>query len=460
MNLNRIVPEEQDPEARKKNFDEVSLGYTPEEAVAESKRCIQCKNPRCVEGCPASIDIPMFIKLISESKPEEACKKIKEKNFLPGVCGRVCPQEEQCEKECVLNKTGAPINIGKLERFAADNEHRRSAPDISPDTGKKVAIVGSGPAGLTCAAELALKGHKTVIYEALHAAGGVMMYGIPEFRLPKKIVQHEIDYIKKLGVEIKLNYVVGRLVDIDELNRKYDAVFIASGAGLPFFMDLPGENLNRVYSANEYLTRCNLMKAYKFPEYATPIKTGKHTVVIGGGNVAMDSARAALRLGSKVTVVYRRTEKEMPARIEEIEHAKQEGIEFEFLTNPIKILGEKEVNGIECARMELGEKDASGRPKPVEVKASNFTIDCDAVIIAIGQGPNPLICKTTPKLKCGGKSNIEVNNNLSTSIKGVYAGGDVINGGATIIQALGEGKKAAESIDNYLSKTSFGEIKE
>lgn len=450
---NRIKPKEQKPEVRIKNFNEVNLGYTKEEAIDEAKRCLQCKIPKCVEGCPVQIDIPAFIKLIKEDKVDEACKKIKEKNFLPGVCGRVCPQEKQCEKECILNKTNVPINIGELEKFAADNETREEIPKISSNTNKKVAIVGSGPAGLACAAELALKSHKAVIYEALHLAGGVMVYGIPEFRLPKKIVKKEIDFIIRLRVEIKLNHLIGKTLDIKELKQKYDAIFIASGAGLPYFMNIPGENLNRVYSANEYLTRCNLMKAYKFPEYATPVKKGKHTIVIGGGNVAMDAARIALRLGSKVTVIYRRTEKEMPARIEEITHAKEEGIEFKFLTATVKILGKKEVKGIECVKMELKEKDASGRPKPVEIKGSNFTIDCDTVIIAIGQGPNPLISKTTPELKCGPKNNVEVNEDFSTSIEGVYAGGDIISGIGTIIKALGDGKKAAASIHNYLSKS-------
>lgn len=448
---------QQDPDVRRRNFDEVPLGYTAEAAMLEASRCIMCKKPKCVDGCPVEIDIPAFIALIQDGKFTEASRKIKEENALPAICGRVCPQEEQCEIVCVLSIKQKPVAIGRLERFAADYERDSDmveVPHIPPLTGKKIAVVGSGPAGLTVAGELALKGHKVTIYEALHKPGGVLMYGIPEFRLPKAIVQAEVDYVKSLGVELELNAVIGRCKTVDELKEEYDAVFLGTGAGLPYFMRIPGENLNGVYSANEYLTRSNLMKAYLFPEYDTPIARSKKVVVLGGGNVAMDSARTALRLGAEeVVIVYRRSRKEMPARIEEIQRAEEEGIKFHLLTNPTKMLGDEEgwVRGMECIRMELGEPDSSGRRRPIPIEGSEFEMEVDTVVVAIGNGANPLVPKTTPGLKTNKWGNIIADDETGlTSKEGVYAGGDIVIGAATVILAMGAGKQASRAIHKYI----------
>lgn len=442
---------------RIKNFSEVALGLSQQEAEAEALRCLQCKNSPCVNGCPVGIDIPAFIKLIRDNKRKEALEKIKEKNNLAAVCGRVCPQEDQCEKLCVLNKKAMPINIGTLERYAADYALNHMPQAISHKPNKlnlKIAVVGSGPAGLTCAADLAKMGYQVVLFESLHLPGGVLIYGIPEFRLPKKIVQQEVEYIKSLGVELKTDTLIGNTYTIEDLFKEgFKAIFLGLGAGLPQFMGIPGENLGRVYSANEFLTRSNLMKAYQFPQYATPINAGKKVAVVGGGNVAMDSARVALRLRKEVILVYRRTEKEMPARVEEVENAKAEGIIFNFLTQPIKILGDDKgfVKGLECIKMELGEADESGRRRPLPIKNSNFVLDVDTVIVAIGQNPNPLLPKVTPQLKINPDGTVIVDKNFMSSIKGVFAGGDIISGADTVISAMGAGKKAAASIDNYLN---------
>ncbi|MFH2028468.1 MAG: NADPH-dependent glutamate synthase [Nanoarchaeota archaeon] len=445
----RIKSPEQDPSKRVKNFDEVCLGYDDNMAVEEASRCLQCAKPKCVSGCPVHVDIPNFIKHIKDGKNDMALNTILKTNNLPGVCGRVCPQEKQCENECVLKNAGKAINIGKLERYAAD-KGKKEVPHIGKKK-KKVAIIGSGPAGLTCAADLAVMGYKVIIYEALHDAGGVLTYGIPEFRLPKKIVKEEVESIKQLGVEIKPNYVIGRILTVDELIGKNDAVFIACGAGLPYFLDIPGENLTNVYSANEFLTRINLMKAYKFPDYKTPIKIGKKVVVVGAGNVAIDAARCARRLGSEVTIVYRRSFEEMPARIEEINHAKEEGIKFLMLTNPAKILGEKKVEGMECIQMMLGEADDSGRRRPVPIEDSNFIVECDQAIIAIGQGPNPLLLNQL-KVEKSIRGSIIVDENCRTSRPGIFAGGDIASSEATVIKAMGMGKKAAKAIAEYVEE--------
>lgn len=450
---------EQDPKERIKNFFEVPYGYTAEQAMEEAKRCIQCKKPLCVGGCPVNINIPWFISLIAEGKFVEAARKIKETNGLPAVCGRVCPQEDQCEKVCIIGKKDEPVSIGRLERFAADYEREHGdvlLPEIPKWTGKKVAVVGAGPAGLTVAGDLVKMGHKVTVFEALHTAGGVLMYGIPEFRLPKKIVQTEVEYLKRMGVEIVLNAVVGKLETIDELLANgYDAVFVGSGAGLPNFMNIPGENFIGVYSANEYLTRVNLMKAYTFPECDTPVIRGQKIVVVGGGNTAMDSARTALRLcPEEVTIVYRRSREELPARVEEIHHGEEEGINFQLLTNPKRFIADKDgrLTGVECVRMELGEPDESGRRRPVEVKGSEFVIPADVAIIAIGNGANPLIPQTTPDIKVNKWGNITVNPDTGrTSKKGVFSGGDIVRGGATVILAMGDGRKAANSINEYLT---------
>jgi glutamate synthase (NADPH/NADH) small chain len=450
---------QQPAKERIENFFEVALGFSKSEAEEEAGRCLQCKDPVCVRGCPVEIDIPAFIKLIKEGTRKEALEKIKEKNNLPGICGRVCPQEDQCEAVCVLNKKKIPINIGALERYAADYElgHKPQAPSSKPKIKDiKIAIVGSGPAGLTCAADLAKMGYGVTLFESLHIPGGVLVYGIPEFRLPKKIVQNEVDYIKSLGVDIRTDTLIGRTCTIEDLfNHGFKAIFIAVGAGLPQFLGIPGENLARVYSANEFLTRVNLMRAYRFPEYVTPINIGKKVAVIGGGNVVLDCARSALRLGKEVALVYRRTEKEMPGRIEEIENAKQEGVVFNFLTQPVKILGDELgfVKGLECTKMELGELDASGRRRPVPIKGSNFVLRCDTVIVAIGQGPNPLLPKVTPGLKTNKDGTIWVDKNFMTPIPGVFAGGDIITGADTVISAMGAGKKAAVAIDKYIRDT-------
>ncbi|GAV25656.1 glutamate synthase (NADPH), homotetrameric [Carboxydothermus islandicus] len=448
---------EQDPKVRATNFDEVALGYSLELAMKEAERCLDCKKPACMQGCPVEIDIPGFIRFIKAGDIDSAINKIKEKNALPAVCGRVCPQETQCEGQCVLGKKGEPVAIGRLERFAADYELAKGTQNVTvaPPTGKRVAVIGSGPAGLTCAADLAKLGHKVTIFEALHVPGGVLMYGIPEFRLPKRIVQQEIDNLKKLGVEIKTNIVIGKCLTVDELLEEegYDAVFVGTGAGLPNFMGIPGENLNGVYSANEFLTRTNLMKAYLFPEYDTPIKVGEKVAVLGAGNVAMDAARTALRLGAKeVYIVYRRSRNEMPARLEEIHHAEEEGIKFMLLTNPTRIIGDENgwVKAMECLKYELGEPDESGRRSPVPIPGSEFIIEVDTVVVAIGQSPNPLVPRTTKGLEVGRKGNIIADENGKTTREGVWAGGDIVTGAATVIKAMGAGKKAARAIHEYL----------
>ena len=453
---------EQDPQVRIHNFREVPLGYTPELAMREAERCLQCKNPQCVKGCPVEVDIPGFIRLIREGDFLGAARKIKETNNLPAICGRVCPQETQCEKLCVLGRRYEPVAIGRLERFAADyeREHGYDPPALPPSTGKKVAVVGSGPSGLTAAADLAKMGHKVVIFEGLHVPGGVLVYGIPEFRLPKSIVQAEVDFVRSLGVEIRTNWVIGKIRTVDELLEEYDAVYIATGAGAPTFMGIPGENLNGVYSANEYLTRVNLMKAYQFPEADTPVRRGRKVAVIGGGNVAMDAARTARRLGADVTVIYRRSRAEMPARLEEVHHAEEEGVNFQFLTNPVRYIGNDDgwVVAAECIRMELGEPDSSGRRRPVPVPGSEFTIEVDQVIVAIGTHANPLVPSTTRDLKLNERGYIVVDPETgATSREGVFAGGDIVTGAATVIEAMGAGKRAARAIDAYLRGTDGAE---
>ena len=451
---------EQPADIRNKNFEEVAIGYTKEMAIDEAQRCLNCPKPRCVEGCPVNVEIPKFIKAVSEENFAEAIKILKRKNSLSAVCGRVCPQENQCESKCVLGIKGEPVAIGRLERFVADyaREHGLDKVEVSEIVakGKKVAIVGSGPSGLTAAGDLAKLGYDVTIYEAFHVAGGVLMYGIPQFRLPKEIVQHEIKALKDLGVKIVVNAVIGRTFTIKELMEEegFDAVYVGTGAGLPYFMDIDGENLNGVYSANEFLTRVNLMKAYQFPKVATPVYCGKKAAIVGAGNVAMDAARTAKRLGAEhVYIVYRRGEDEMPARKEEIHHAKEEGIELRLLNNPVRILGDDKgwVNGLECVKMELGEPDASGRRSPVEVKGSEYILDVDMVVMAIGQGPNPLIKQTTPELEVNKRGNIVANEVGATSIPGVFAGGDIVTGAATVISAMGAGKRAAAAIDEYLN---------
>ncbi|MCI6158519.1 MAG: NADPH-dependent glutamate synthase [Selenomonadaceae bacterium] len=460
LSLKKHEMPEQDPSVRAHNFDEVALGYDEETAVAEAERCLHCKVPLCRKGCPVAIDIPAFIERIKNRDFDGAIDKIKESNGLPAICGRVCPQETQCEANCIVGKRGEPVAIGRLERFAADRAMAKGGKPakIGPaKDAKRVAVIGSGPAGLSCAGDLAKKGYKVTIFEALHKAGGVLSYGIPEFRLPKdKVVQKEIDAIKDLGVDIELDSVAGRLFTVDELMEEegFDAVFIGTGAGLPRFQNIPGENLNGVYSANEFLTRCNLMKAYDFPNHATPIKVGKKVAVVGGGNVAMDAARTALRLGAEeVSIVYRRSEAELPARAEEVGHAKEEGIRFQLLTNPVEVIGDENgwVKELRCIRMELGEPDASGRRRPVPIQGSEFTEPMDTVIIAIGTGPNPIIAHTTPGLETTKRGNIAADEETGrTSKEGVFAGGDIVTGAATVILAMGAGRKAAAAIDAYL----------
>jgi len=452
---------EQAPDIRVKNFNEVPTGYTEETAITEAKRCIQCKKPGCIAGCPVDVDIPEFIRLIAEGKFIEAALKLKETNTLPAVCGRVCPQEDQCEKVCILGKKGEPVAVGRLERFAADYEQQTgkiSIPAPAKPNGKKVAVVGAGPAGLTIAGDLVKLGYDVTIFEALHKAGGVLVYGIPEFRLPKAIVEAEVDYLKKRGVKIETNVVIGRLKTVEELFAEgFDAVFLGVGAGAPVFMNIPGENLSGIYSANEYLTRSNLMKAYRFPEYDTPIVRGKNVAVIGGGNVAMDSVRTALRLGAdNATIIYRRTEVEMPARIEEVHHAKEEGVQFKLLTNPVEYIGNKDgwVTGVRCQRMELGEPDDSGRRRPVPVAGSEFVIPVDTVVVAVGTMANPIVPATTPGLETNRWGYIVTKDASGlTSREGVYAGGDIVTGSATVILAMGAGRLAAKAIHEYLSRS-------
>jgi glutamate synthase (NADPH/NADH) small chain len=448
----------QEPQIRRGNFEEVATGYTEQQALEEASRCLQCPKPQCVTGCPVEVAIPDFIKLLKEGKYEEAAKKIKEKNALPAVCGRVCPQEEQCQKPCIMGKIGEPVSVGRLERWVADWERQRGVktPEKSSPTGKRVAVIGAGPAGLTVAAELARLGHGVVIFEALHLPGGVLVYGIPEFRLPKSIVQAEVDYVKKLGAELCTGYLVGRIYTIPELLKTgFDTVFIGTGAGLPAFMGVPGESLGGIYSASEFLIRVNLMKSYAFPFYDTPIRIGKHVVVIGGGNVAMDSARSALRLGAEeVCIVYRRSREEMPARHEEIENAEEEGITCKFLANPVRFIGDEKgwVKAMECVCMELGPPDESGRRRPVPVKGSEFVMDTDTVVVAVGRSPNPIIQSTTEGLAVTKWGTIVADESGKTSIEGVYAGGDIVTGEATVISAMGAGKKAARAMHEYLRK--------
>jgi len=450
---------EQDPDVRRRNFIEVPLGLTPEMAVTEAKRCLQCKKPACVDGCPVSVNIPEFIKLIAESDFSGAANKLWERNALPAVCGRVCPQEEQCEGLCILGKKGQPVAIGYLERFAADYERKNgtgNVPSVEGKTGKKIAVIGSGPSGLTVAGDLLLKGHEITIFEAFHKPGGVLVYGIPEFRLPKEIVASEVATLEKMGADIQCNTVVGASVTIDELFEEgYDAAYIGVGAGLPRFMNLPGENLIGIYSANEYLTRTNLMKGYLFPEYDTPIARGKNVVVLGAGNVAMDSARTAMRLGANsVKIVYRRSRDEMPAREEELHHAEQEQIEFVLLTNPTQFFGDENgrLTGMECLKMELGEPDDSGRRRPVPIEGSEYKFDCDLVVVSVGSNANPLLTNSTPNLNLNRWGNIEADPLTGkTSKPGVWAGGDIVTGAATVILAMGAGRAVANSMHDYLT---------
>jgi glutamate synthase (NADPH/NADH) small chain len=448
---------EQSPKERIKNFKEVPYGYSKEIAIEEAKRCLQCKNKPCMKGCPVEIDIPGFINCIAQGDFEKAAEVIKAKNNLPAISGRVCPYEEQCEGECTLKKVGEPVGIGRLERFIADYEREKGKkpPKKPTATGKKVAVVGSGPAGLTCAGDLARMGHAVTVFEALHDPGGVLMYGIPEFRLPKAIVKSEVNYVKSLGVEINYDVVVGKTITVDELIKEFDAVFIGTGAGLPNWLNIPGENLDGVYSANEFLTRVNMMKAYMFPEYDTPVKIGKIVATFGAGNVAMDCARTSLRLGAeKSYILYRRTEAEMPARAEEIEHAKQEGVIFKLLTNPIRFIGDERgiLKEVEFLKMRLGEPDESGRRRPVPIPGSEEKMSIDTALVAIGQSPNPLIPQTMKDLKIGKHGNIITDDEGRTSVPGIFAGGDIATGAATVILAMGAGKRAARAIDAYIKK--------
>ena len=462
VNLNREPMAKQDPKVRGRNFNQVALGYSDEQAKTEASRCLQCPKHPCTDGCPVEVNIPDFIKAILDDNMPEAVGILKDKNSLPGICGRVCPQETQCEQACSLAKKGAPIAIGRLERYVADWERANSGklnPGKEPPkpTGKRVAVVGAGPAGLVAAADLAKLGHSVSLFEALHVAGGVLMYGIPEFRLPKEIVQAEVAYVASLGVKTELDAVVGKLMTLDELlENGYHAIFLGTGAGAPMFMNIPGENLNGVYSANEFLTRVNLMKAYKFPEYDTPVLVGKRVAVIGGGNVAMDSARCALRLGAdEVHIIYRRSEVEMPARREEVENAQEEGIQFKLLTNPKRYVGNESgwVVGIECYEMELGEPDESGRRRPVAKEGSEFILDVDMVVAALGTRPNPLIAQTTSDLKTTKWGTVIADETTGKTMKDkVWAGGDIVTGSATVISAMGAARRAAKDIDKYLTE--------
>ncbi|HIV35689.1 MAG TPA: NADPH-dependent glutamate synthase [Candidatus Negativibacillus faecipullorum] len=456
MTMTKLPMPEQDPKVRARNFEEVSYGYTEEMAVEEAQRCLHCKHMPCVSGCPVNVQIPKFIQLIAEHKFADACAAIKETSALPAVCGRVCPQETQCEAKCVRGIKGEPVAIGRLERFAADWDMKNGKNEVvKPESnGHKVAVIGAGPAGLTCAGDLAKKGYEVTIFEAFHKAGGVLVYGIPEFRLPKAIVQKEVEGLEKMGVKVMTDMVIGKVLSIDELmdDMGFEAVFIGSGAGLPMFMGIEGEDLVGVSSANEFLTRINLMKAYR-DDYDTPIRKGKNVAVVGGGNVAMDAARSAMRLGAEhVYIIYRRSEAELPARREEVHHAKEEGIEFVLLTNPVKIHGDENANvkSIECIKMELGEPDASGRRRPIPVEGSNFEIPVDTVIMSLGTSPNPLIRTTTEGLEANKKGCLVADEHMATTREGVYAGGDAVTGAATVILAMGAGKTAAASIDEYI----------
>jgi glutamate synthase (NADPH/NADH) small chain len=457
--MSRQIMPKQDPQVRKTNFNEVACGFTEEQALAEASRCLNCPKQFCVSGCPVEVGIPNFIKLIKNGDFSGAAAKIKEKNSLPAICGRVCPQESQCESQCILGKKGEPVAIGALERFVADRQAAAALEAVHPVTKVpyKAAIIGAGPAGLTCAADLALQGFAVTVFESLHAAGGVLQYGIPQFRLPKDIVNREVEYIKQLGVKIATSVLVGQTVTVAELQTQgYQTVFIGTGAGLPYFLNVPGENLNGVYSANEFLTRVNLMKAYRFPEYDTPVRVGERVAVVGAGNVAMDGARTSLRLGAKeVYIVYRRSAAEMPARHEEIENAEEEGVIFKLLTNPVRIIGNEqgEVVAIECVRMELGEPDASGRRRPIAIKGSEFQFPVDNVVVAVGQGPNPVLLKHTAGLALTKRGYIEADaETLETSLPGVFAGGDITTGAATVIAAMGAGKKAARQMAEYCKR--------
>jgi glutamate synthase (NADPH) small chain len=452
---------EQPPEIRARNFQEVPYGLTEELAMAEAERCLNCKKPLCVSGCPVGVKIPEFIQLIIQEEFAAGARKIKETNALPAVCGRVCPQEIQCESKCILGKMGNPIAIGYLERFCADFERENRltvVPETAPPTGKRIAVIGSGPSGLTVAGDLIMLGHEVVMYEALHKPGGVLTYGIPEFRLPKRIVEAEVNNLLKQGVRLELDSVMGNMRTVKELMEEdgFDAVYIGVGAGLPTFLKIPGENLNNVYSANEYLTRTNLMQAFQFPSYNTPVERGKQVVVIGGGNVAMDSVRTALRLGAeKAIVAYRRAREQLPARTEEIHHAEQEGVTFHFLTNPVRFIGDDSgcVKAMECVKMELGEPDASGRRRPIPIEGSNFEIETDLVVISVGAGANPLLTGTMPELELNKWGYIVADETGKTSVPGVYAGGDIVTGMATVIQAMGAGRESATAIHSYLTGT-------
>jgi glutamate synthase (NADPH/NADH) small chain len=456
LQIQRQKMSEQDPLARNANFEEVNLGLPERVALLEAERCLQCKDPKCVAGCPVSVNIPRFIELLTEGNVAEAAHCLLSDNALPAVTGRVCPQETQCEIECVRGVKGMPVAIGYLERYVGDWARGRSGPlpvQVAAPTGRKVAVGGSGPGGLTAAGELAKFGHVVTVFEALHKPGGVLVYGIPEFRLPKKIVQEEVARLERAGVNIVCNTVIGRTYTLQELRQQFDAIFIANGAGLPVFMNVPGENFKGVYSANEYLTRVNLMAAYQFPRSDTPVLRGRRVATVGGGNVAMDSARTAKRLGAEASmIVYRRTRKEMPARSEEIHHAEEEGIEFELLVAPVEVIGneKKWVTGLKCVRMQLGEPDASGRARPVVIPGSEFVVPCDVVVVAIGTRANPLLTATCPELKLNPRGNIVVDDVGRTSLPGVFAGGDIVRGSATVILAMGDGKRSAKSIDEYL----------
>jgi glutamate synthase (NADPH/NADH) small chain len=458
LQIERQKMSEQEPLVRNANFNEVNLGLPEKVALLEAERCLQCKDPKCIAGCPVMVNIPRFIELLAQGNLAEAARSLVCDNALPSVTGRVCPQETQCEVECIRGHKGLPVAIGYLERYVGDwarGQDDQQGISVAPSSGKKVAVVGSGPGGLTAAGELAKFGHDVTIYEALHKPGGVLVYGIPEFRLPKKIVEAEVGRLERAGVKIVCNTVIGRTYTLQELREQFDAVFIANGAGLPVFMNVPGENLKGVYSANEYLTRVNLMAAYQFPRADTPVLHGKRIATVGGGNVAMDSARTAKRLGAESSmIVYRRTKKEMPARAEEIHHAEEEGIEFEFLVAPVEVLGNEKrwVTGLKCVRMKLGEPDASGRPRPVTIPGSEFTISCDVVVVAVGTRANPLLTSTCPDLKLTKWGNIVVDDNGLTSLPGVFAGGDIVRGAATVILAMGDGKRAAKTMDEYLRK--------